>query len=943
MFRFITQKILNKKWLISCLLIGTFLLIAIACCNPMYTSAALQKMLTDQLEEQMTESNKYPSYVKVYGTLSDSRFKLYSSEVFPEPYEAAEKLGSMYSHESLYNIRYFETPVLACYFEQLRENQDRCNVSISNMSDMGEHVNIIYGDMYSEEPQDGIYECIISESVLTSSKILIGDVITTELTDKDNKPIKLKVTGVFGSNKDNDLYWINDPLDYDGTLFISDTAFKNIFMTGDGMIMSVDAEYYSIFDYRTIKTSELNDFIAADNIIREDSKNNGLYQYEFPYEESISTYRGGSTKVVISMWIFQIPVLILLCVFIFMVSNQIISVEQSEIAMLKSRGVSRKQMILSYLLQGTIISLAGIVIGLPLGYLFCVIFGQTKSFLEFSVRSTLEVHFTLTSVIYAIIAALAAIIIMTLPVFKYANFSIVEQKTNKKKKKKPLWQKVWLDFILLLVSLYGLYQFSNQKDAIIEKINNGGALDPLLYFSSTVFILSGALILLRFVPLLLSLIYRIGMKKWKPATYAAFMQINKSIRKQGFIIVFLVLTLALGIFNATTARSINDNEESRIYYDNGAVLTLKQTWKSNISAIRAGYREPPIVYEEPDDTIYRELEGSINAYTKVIYDTSAGVSSGTDILKRSATFMAITTDEFGLTAYMPDDVTEIHWYNYLNEIAKDPYGAVISKNYADVAGLSVGDTFTVYRTDELGSSMSQLKLNVAAIVEVWPGYESKVYGKTADGSMDYLEHYLVVCNMETARKTYGIEPYEIWINCDETQPVYDFAENNGLSYTKFVDATVLSDQIKEEPFFQVTSGMLTITFVVILILSMIGFLIYWITSIKSRELIFGIYRAMGMSMKEIIHMLVCEHLFGSVLPILYGVFIGIFSAKLFVPLIQLAYSPTYSALPSEVITGAGDMIRIAICVVAMLAICFFLLARILSSMKIAQALKLGED
>jgi putative ABC transport system permease protein len=838
------------------------------------------------------------------------------------------------------------------------ENRDGfsyAKVTIDNMLGLSDHIDIMYGSSFSDDSEtitvsDGesetegvVYECIISESMLISTKLVVGDVLTTKLTTNEGKPIYLKIVGVFEANDADDTYWVRDALDYNEDFFVSDNVFKDVFMQDD-MTTSVTAYYYAVFDYTKIKTDEINSFISTDNLIREDSKNNGLYSYKFNYEEAFTNYRSGSTKVTVTMWIFQIPILILLCVFIFMVSNQIISIEQGEIAMLKSRGVSKKQLILAYLGQGGIISAIGLIIGFPLGYLFCVAFGSTRSFMEFSVRTTIEVEFTLASFIYAFIAAALAAVIMTLPVLKYANFSIVEQKTNKKKKKKPLWQKIFLDFILLVVSLYGLYSFYNQQDVIIEKINNGGTLDPLLYFSSTVFIFAAALILLRILPFISKLVFRIGQKKWKPASYAAFMQINKNLRNQGFIIVFLVLTLALGIFNATTARSINDNEEIRLTYDNGAVVVMQEKWVDNSAAVKLGLQgNDTLKYTEPDYTVYSELASEVNSMTKVVVDEYAGVSNGTQTISNSTTFMAITTDEFGRTAYMPDNATKFHWYYYLNALAEDAYGAIISRNYAELTGLGVGDEFTVYRNDGLGQNMSQLKLTVSAIVDAWPGYESKVLSTASDGSESYLDHYLVVCNFYTAKKTYGVEPYQIWVNADDTQVVYDFAEANGKTYKTFVDASVETEEIKEQPFFQVTSGMLTITFVVVLVMSMIGFLIYWITSIKSRELMFGIYRAMGMSMKEIITMLVFEHLFGSVIPIIYGVFVGIIGAKLFVPLIQLAYSPTYSTIEAMVITSASDMVRIGLCVLLMLIICFVLLGRILSRMKIAQALKLGED
>lgn len=940
MFKFVFQKIMNKKWLISCLLAGAILLIAIAACNPMYTNAALQKTLTDELEEQMLETGQYPAIAHVNGTFSEARLQHCSSELFSGYEKGAEELAALYEKEAVEKVTLLSTGELDMKLVNSRTGLSSLGISVNHMFDMEEHINIIFGENYSDECVDGVYECIISESVLVSQGVVIGDVFTTNQSTPDGNPIQFKIVGVFEAAEENDLYWVNDPLDYSSDFFISKNVFDEIYM--DALTYSVRVNYYAVFDYRDINIDEINSFIETDNKIRKDCVNGTLYDCSFNYEEAFNTYGENSNKVTVTMWVFQIPVLILLCVFIYMVSNQIISIEQSEIAMLKSRGVSKKQLMMSYLMQGSIISAVALIIGIPLGYLFCNLFGATKSFLEFSVRTSIDVKITGLSIVFALVAAIISILFMTLPVLKYANFSIVEQKVNKKKSKKPLWQMVFLDFILLAISIYGFYSFNKQKDIIIKNISDGSALDPLLYFSSTVFILSVALIFLRVIPFTSRLVYKIGEKRWKPNKFAAFMQINKSIRKQSFIMVFLTLTLALGIFNATTARTINDNEERRINNSNGASLVVQQTWSDN-SAIAKDNDALELEYYEPDYTVYNKISDKVNGMTKVIVDEYAGIEFNSDILRRSTTFMAVTTDEFGKVGHMADGVNKFHWYYYLNALAQDPYGAIISRNYAELAGLGVGDEFILYRNDKLGKSLPMFRLNVVAIVDAWPGYESKVYGEGLDGKMGYQDHYLVVANFDTARKNYGLEPYQIWIDTDNTDFFYDFAAANGLEYTIFNDSQAQCDEVKEQPFFQVTSGMLTITFFVVLILSMIGFLIYWVTSIKSRELIFGIYRAMGMSMKEIISMLIFEHVFGSLIPIICGILIGVVAAQMFVPLIQLAYTATYSTLETLVITSARDMFNLGLCVVVMLVICFVVIGRLLRNMKIAQALKLGED
>ena len=78
------------------------------------------------------------------------------------------------------------------------------------------------------------------------------------------------------------------------------------------------------------------------------------------------------------------------------------------------------------------------------------------------------------------------------------------------------------------------------------------------------------------------------------------------------------------------------------------------------------------------------------------------------------------------------------------------------------------------------------------------------------------------------------------------------------------------------------NGALTLVFIIIMVMCIIGFLIYWILSIKSRTLQFGILRAMGMKFREIIMMIVYEQLLVSGVAIFAAIFIGGVTSDLFV-------------------------------------------------------------
>lgn len=100
---------------------------------------------------------------------------------------------------------------------------------------------------------------------------------------------------------------------------------------------------------------------------------------------------------------------------------------------------------------------------------------------------------------------------------------------------------------------------------------------------------------------------------------------------------------------------------------------------------------------------------------------------------------------------------------------------------------------------------------------------------------------------------------------------------------------------------------------------------------------------MGMSMRSIFMLLVSEQLFISGTSIAFGTLVGVLASKFFVPLIQLGYSAGENALPLQVAAEGGDFARLFIVIGAMLAVCIAILCALISKIRIAQALKLGED
>ena len=454
------------------------------------------------------------------------------------------------------------------------------------------------------------------------------------------------------------------------------------------------------------------------------------------------------------------------------------------------------------------------------------------------------------------------------------------------------------------------------------------------------------LIGLRIMHLGIRAIYFLGRKRWNPVFYTSFLQIIRTEKKQTFISIFLIFTIAMGIFNANIARTIKQSDEERTYYDLGTDIVFRESWQSNQA--EANKFNTKLIYSEPDYNRYQELKTQVDSITRVMRQDNLKVYYNGVQINDKIELMGIHTKEFGETAWMKDELMNPHWYTYLNSLGKTQNGILISQNLADKYGLKTGDQLKYSRIDEKEKIYGTLTSTIVGIVPIWPGFQQ--YHEIIQENTGELvrgESYLIVGNMQQIINEMGIVPYEIWVknfgdNSNSTI-VEEFLEANHISIEKYNNAQQDIMIHNQQATVQVTYGLLTLSFIISLVLCTIGFLIYWIMSIKQRELLLGIYRAMGMSMKQIIGMLLNEHVFSSLFSILIGILVGNLSSYFYVPLITIAYAPEKHVLPYTMASDFTDKIRIAIAMLFMLITCLYAIGNVVSKMKIAQALKLGED
>ena len=985
MFTLLLRKMRNTKWMVFCLLIGCIMACAMMATIPIYMNASLQRMLVKDLE---TFQQSYEIYPGMYNTKYALNMSL-NAEGQRKLIEATEKAIDE-SFEELdvkaTNKKFVSDDYLYAANFATEAGGDTVKMHLGAMSDIADNVNITQGRMFKPgKNSNGAYEVIATERAMKVTGIAVGGSYElANIFEPDNGSIRVEVTGVFEPKEGCEAYWAEGLDGYVSSVITDyDTYLGEMLDTG-ALHTSQFVDNYAI-DYTRLDMTRLDSFIEDINAQIESYKEVKI-SFSMPAKSIIEDYASRASQLKLVLWLLQIPIMLMILFYLFMVAQLNVEQEKNEIAVFKSRGASRGQIMLMYALESLVIGVVSAVAAPFAGLLLCRILGASNGFLEFVNRSAIPARLSLEAFIYSFIASAVFFATTMLPIFPATKETIVGHKQSKAKKRKlALWEKTGLDIILLGGSIAWLYFYKRQQAQLLSEgvTETTATVNPMLFVASTAFILGCGLLIIRLYPFVIRLIAFAGKRFWPPSVHVSLNNIGRSSTgREKFLILFLVLTVSLGLFFANTARALNRSATDQINYAIGTDVKLAEAWRNNnvsapaaiqsqsaggpgasaeISVEEEEVDASTLSYEEPDFTRYEKLEG-VEAAAKVFVKESVTISSDkmkvpkkttyrdkderdrADFMNmndssssksaKDVTLMTIDPGEFSKVVWTTPRLFPTHINNYLNALADFNSGVILSSQFRDTYGLKLGDTVSC----KWGSN-SEFEVTILAFVDCWPSIQP--YEKTDSGQ--YRD--FAIMNFDFVRVATNVEPYEVWLKLKDgtkTEDFYKALENADIKCTTLEVASQQMIQKKNDPMLQGMNGALTLGFIIIMIMCIIGFLIYWILSIRSRTLQFGILRAMGMKFREIIAMLITEQVLVSGAAIVLAFVVGSYASDLFVPLFQSfmqagAY-PDFAVIPDR-----GDYLKIYAALGAMLLFCFIVLGRLIAGINISKALKLGED
>lgn len=956
MIKSVLNKIANNFWLFMCLTVGSLLIAAILSSIPIYTNGALRKMLTNDLNRFVTTDNGY-----------DSPGQMHTEIWFDREYSGMGIIATIDETDEYMNQVYANSDVVVSEnytsfsVRRLRPTSDMLltrdgNYRIKTMTNIEDHVKIIEGRMFSDKVRDGVLEVIVSSEEYNNNNMVVGQeysFLIGWLPEEASPVFTVSLVGVYEPIYEDTEYWYDLDRGYNKTFLSSRDGFETLMFSGGNAQYITEAAWYYNIDLYSIPLSDVQAFIdlyeELDNHFVENFRQ-GTYYISVPITDTIVDYVDNSTDLKVTMWILNAPVLVMLAFYIFMVAKLIIEEDKDEITSLKSRGAESKQIFMRYVVECAFIVATSVILGPPLGYVLAQLIGSANGFLEFVNRSGMSMSIVPESYLYALAAGVLFLIMVLIPAKKATKDTIVQHKAKKaRKSNKPFWEKAFLDIILLAASIYLLFMYNR-----VDLFTADGSVDLSIYFVSTVFIIACGLVFLRIYPLLLKLVFAIFKKKLPPTLYSSFIQVGRAGGDNRFLILFLVLTISIGVYSSSTARIININAEEVAMYKSGADVVLTPDWQLDSvveyeaedgTIISGTMADMPLKYRNIDVDKYKAIEGVKNIVKVSDPNYVRAMGYFGSEWQRSVRLMAIEPYEFSQAAWLRPSILseEVHWFEYINQMEQHPTSVLISQGFAMEHDLRAGDTMVVNLNDlgvEDGSPGSYpiMECYVLAVIDYWPMFY--------DGAVntDFVGE-LIVMNLDYLMSVKDTQTYDLWVDLDSdttSEEFYANLEKAGLldSITGIRDRQADLVREKSDSMVMALNGTFSLGFVATMIISMLGFLLYWILNVRKRKLQFGILRAMGMTKGKLTTMLMWEHLMTSGVAVLVGMFVGLLTTGLFLPVLEKSYE---SILPLKMQYNIIDSIRIFAIVVVMIVLGIVIISQFIRKLKINEAVKIGED
>lgn len=926
-----------------CALIALLAAVALSVSIPVYAEGASLRLLEKEIAQKEERSGR-----SAFALL----FRYVGAWNEPLEWERVEPADNYISGAALDRLalpldglgRHARTEQLQLFLPASREGESSSgrqflkNVTLGFITGLEAQIHISDGTTPTPaENTDQPLEVMIMRELADTIGINVGDEFTL-VSNSSGKvaALPIRITALWEPVNPNDPAWFFQPSSFSDVLLVPEETFTGpaaaVLNNEVGQIL-----WFVRLNGRDLRVPEALPLLDRIEKVRAQAAGlvPGLKLEQSP-ADALSLYRQGAADLTRQLAILSVPVFGLVFYFAALVAALLVNRQRSEIALLKTRGIRDTYIVGLYVVEWVIMGGVALSVGPSIGLFFATLMGRTDSFLSLALdMEPLEVTLTSRSLGLGVVAVVLTIAAALIPVLSASRRTLVdEQQQAARTLRPPLWQRFYLDFLLMIPPAYGIYQLGRGESGGVsgaDPLSN-----PLPSLIPVFLCFALGLFAVRLIPMLLELLARLARF---PSWTAPLVALQSLARQPGSYrgpLLLLILTLSLAAFSASMAATLDGALRESIRYRVGANTQLIETGQSTEqqSSQQGGDQPERKNIEEEARFLFvpvqdhLEVEG-ITAASRV-GEYQATIQLGG--INQEAQLVGIDRLDFPKVAAQFDHrrVNGDSLGSLMNMLAHTPEGAIVSRDVLR-KGLSVGDTLPA--TLELYGDRRQVKFVILAVVDLWPGFYPQE-GPVLVANLDYIFDQMG-----------GRYPYNVWIARDDSAQVDEIVRSvrqQGITVLEALDTQTMIRDEQMHPRRQGVLGLLSVGFVAAGVLTLLGFLLSALINARKRAIEMGVLQALGMSGWQVGTAITLEQVVLVVAGPGAGTGVGLLAAKLVVPLYQVGSGP-YPGTPSHPPVIAWDQVTLIYAVFGVaLLLTLVALAAILARMKLFQAVKLGD-
>jgi putative ABC transport system permease protein len=934
------KRLWAQRGLTAVTLIGLIIAVALITTVPLYADAVNFRMLQERLSAQ-SERRGRPPFAYLYNYIGAWYGAVQWEDMQPLDEYMHKRAASALGLPEELVIRHVETDRYRLYpsgnEDYADENRALGIFNLATTEGIEGAIEIVDGRL-PQHTTDGPIEVLVTEPLAEEAGLQPGDQFIAynfRNPDDPQREIPVTIAGVWKPQDPTDSFWFFAPNVFDDLLLVNEETFINRLAPALNDEVYLTA-WYLVLDGSRVGTENVNSLVnraasverTVDNLLPETAN---MLSPTIPME----AYQRAVGPLTVLLTAYNIPIIFLILAFIALIVNLAVDQRRNEIAVMRSRGATPWQVVGFAILEGVLLGLVAWALGTLLGLGFTQLMGRARSFMDFTADTTLRVALNDAGLRAGAIAIGLALLAQVLPTISAARDTIITYKQGQARTAgKPWYQRIWLDVLLLIPTVYGFYLLQQQGSLIA--IGEGAAHDPfanpLLFLLPALAVFALTLFFLRILPWLMEAISWLLFRTNSVGLLMAARHLARTPRAYATPLILLVLTVSLSVFTASLALTLDYQLYDDYLYRMGADLSLEGPGKE--FGASSSFANLPGSDNQRSRAIYLPLNEyldfpGVEAATPVgIYGSMARVGT----TNYSGKFYGIDRTTFPAVGFWRYDFAPYRLGSLTNLLAASPDGVLVSDDFLAESGLDVGDFARL--NVRLGEANVELNAQILGAFDYFPTWYPADDGHLFVGNLDNL-----------FALAGGDYPYQVWMH---TTPDFDevaFAEalsGRRLSQWTWDEPYAVIRQEQTRPERQGLFGLLSVGFLAAALLTVMGFFMYALYSFRRRFIELGILRAVGLSQGQMLVFVACEMGFLILTGLGLGILLGSWVSQLFIPFLQIGAEASDLVPPYLVEIAWTAVNQIAILFGLLFVVAMAVLGLLLRRMKIFQAVKLGE-